>query len=153
MSRMKRWRRYIFHALSALSLLLCVAAVALWVRSGSDLYVSVPSWMLATLFAAMPCLWIYNRNLRKRAMRWARGGLGIDELYARGVVRPFVAIARELEVGAARLNVSGAVAAESLGPRASRLMGRMHPESARSQQAFLLVGMVTLLGFWVWSAR
>ena len=124
---------------------------------------STPLWLLSATFgialAGSIAAWLGYRHgvlpaMRiEDAMRWARGGLGIDELYARGVARPFVAITRELEVGAARLNVSVAVAAGSLGPRASRLMGRMHPESAHSQQVFLLAGTVMLLGFWIWSAR
>ncbi len=124
---------------------------------------STPLWLLSATFgialAGSIAAWLGYRHgvlpaMRiEDAMRWARGGLGIDTLYTRAVVRPFVAIARELEVGATRLNVSGTVAAGAFGLRALRLMGRAHPESTRSQQAFLLVGTVALLGFWIWSAR
>ena len=148
-------------ALGALGFGAVVSAGILPIGSGpTD---STPLWLLSAMFgialAGSIAAWLGYRHgvlpaMRiEDAMRWARGGLGIDTLYARAVVRPFVAIARELEVGAARLNVSGTVAAGSFGLRASRLMGRAHPESTRSQQAFLLVGTVALLGFWIWSAR
>ena len=124
---------------------------------------STPLWLLSATFgialAGSIAAWLgYRRGVLpatriEDAMRWARGGLGIEELYARGVGRPFVAVARELEVGAERVNAAGVDAVGSLALRASRSLARAHPESARAQQAFLLAGTVALLVFWIWSAR
>ena len=122
-----------------------------------------PLWLLFATFvialASSIAAWLgYRHGLMpaariEDAMRWARGGLGIDALHARGVVRPFAAVARELEVGAERVNERAVDAVGSIGLRASRVMGRAHPESARAQQALLLAGTVVLLAFWTWSAR
>ena len=89
----------------------------------------------------------------EHAMGWARGGLGIDALYARGVGRPFTAVARELEVGAEHVNERAIDTIGAIVLRASRAISRAHPGSARAQQALLLAGTVALLAFWTWSAR
>ena len=122
-----------------------------------------PVWLQAATFAVVlassAAAWLgYRHGLGRaarieRAMRWARGGLGVDGLYARAVVMPFGAVARELDDGAERVNewIVGGIGA--LGYRASRAMRGTSPASARAQQALLLAGTVVLLAFWTWSAR
>ena len=122
-----------------------------------------PLWLLIATFAialaSSSAAWLgYRRGLApagriEGAIRWAGGGLGIDALYARGIVRPFAAVARELEVGAERVNERAVDAVGSIGLRASRALRGVHPESGRAQQALLLAGTVVLLAFWTWSAR
>lgn len=148
-------------ALGALGFGAVVSAGILPIGSGPADH--APLWLLIATFvivlAASIAAWLgYRHGLMpaariEDAMRWARGGLAIDALYARGVVRPFAAVARELEVGAERVNERAIDAVGSIGLRASRVMGRAHPESARAQQALLLAGTVMLLAFWTWSAR
>ena len=148
-------------ALGALGFGAVVSAGILPIGSGpTD---NTPLWLLSATFgialAGSIAAWLgYRHGLPSATriedvMRWARGGLGIDALYTRGVVRPFAAVARELEVGAERVNADAIDAVGSIGLRASRLMGRAHPESARAQQAILLAGTVALLAFWIWSAQ
>jgi len=122
-----------------------------------------PVWLQAATFAVVlassAAAWLgYRHGLGRaarieRAMRWARGGLGVDGLYARAVVMPFGAVARELDDGAERVNewIVGGIGA--LGYRASRAMRGTSPASARAQQALLLAGTVVLVAFWTWSAR
>jgi NADH:ubiquinone oxidoreductase subunit 5 (subunit L)/multisubunit Na+/H+ antiporter MnhA subunit len=122
-----------------------------------------PVWLLGATFAiallASIAAWLgYRHGLRRaarleRAMRWARGGLGGDALYALAVTHPFHSVARELETGAERVNLWVVDAIGSLGQRASRALRGTSPESARAQQALLLAGTVVLLAFWTWSAR
>jgi len=122
-----------------------------------------PVWLqgatFAVVLASSAAAWLgYRHGLGRaarieRAMRWARGGLGVDGLYARAVVMPFGAVARELDDGAERVNewIVGGIGA--LGYRASRAMRGTSPASARAQQALLLAGTVVLVAFWTWSAR
>lgn len=148
-------------ALGALGFGAVVSAGILPIGSGpSD---SAPLWLLVATFgialAGSIAAWLgYRRGLRpaqriEAAMHWASGGLGFDALYALAVVRPFRAIARELEVGAERVNATAVDAVGSVALWTSRSIGRAYPESARAQQALLLAGTVALLAFWTWSAR
>lgn len=148
-------------ALGALGFGAVVSAGILPIGSGpSD---SAPLWLLVATFgialAGSIAAWLgYRHGLLpaariEGAMHWAAGGLGFDALYALAVVRPFRAIARELEVGAERVNATAVDGLGSVALRASRLVGRAYPESARAQQTLLLAGTVALLAFWTWSAR
>jgi NADH-quinone oxidoreductase subunit L len=148
-------------ALGALGFGAVVSAGILPIGSGpAD---EAPVWLLTATFAIVLAgsitAWLgYRHGLTpaariEDAMRWARGGLGIDALYARGIARPFAAVARELAIGAERVNEDAVDAVGSIALRASRVIGRANPESARAQQALLLAGTVVLLAFWTWSAR
>jgi NADH-quinone oxidoreductase subunit L len=124
-----------------------------------------PLWLLVATFAiALTCsiaAWFaYRRGLARvtpvatrldHAVGWARGGLGIDALYVRGIVRPFAAAARQLELSE-RMNEEAVDAVGRMAVRASRAVGRAHPTTARAQQALLLAGTAALLAFWTWSA-
>lgn len=122
-----------------------------------------PVWLLGATFtialAASIAAWLgYRHGLApaariERAMRWARGGLGVDALLVRGIARPFQAIARELDTGAERVNGSTVEALGSHALRVSRALRGASPDSPRAQQALLLAGTVALLAFWTWSAR
>jgi len=122
-----------------------------------------PVWLLGATFAVVlaPSIaaWLgYRHGLPaaariERAMRWARGGLGLDALYARAVADPFRAVARELDEGAERANDRAVGGLGTLAHRASNVMGGVSRASARAEQAFLLAGAVVLLAFWTWSAR
>jgi NADH-quinone oxidoreductase subunit L len=122
-----------------------------------------PVWLLVATFAialaASIAAWLgYRHGLPpaariERTLRWARGGLGIDALYSRGIERPFEAIARELDIGAEHANEWAVDAVGSLAVRASGALRRTTSESVRAQQALLLAGIVALLAFWTWSAR
>ena len=124
---------------------------------------NTPLWLLVATFgialAGSIAAWLgYRHGLLpaariEAAMHWASGGLGFDALYAFAVVRPFRAIARELEVGAERVNATVVDAVGSFAIQTSRLIGRAHPESGRAQQVLVLAGTVALLAFWTWSAR
>ncbi len=124
---------------------------------------TAPLWLpIATFALALAgsiVAWLVYRHGLTRAARiedtmgWARAGLAIDALYDRAVARPFAAIARELEVGAERVNERAVDAAGLVGLRASWAMHHVYPESARAQQALVLAGTVALLAFWTWSAR
>jgi NADH-quinone oxidoreductase subunit L len=148
-------------ALGALGFGAAVSAGILPIGSGpAD---QAPVWLLSATFAialaASIAAWLgYRHGLPpaariERAMRWSRGGLGIDALYARGIGRPFDAAARELGAGAERVSEWAVDAVGSLGLRASDALRRANPESARAQQALVLAGTVALLAFWTWSAR
>ena len=148
-------------ALGALGFGAVVSAGILPIGSGpSD---SAPLWLLVATFgialAGAIAAWLgYRHGLRpaariEGAMHWASGGLGFDALYAFAGVRPFRAIARELDQRAERLNAGAVDEVGSIALRASRLNSRAYPESARAQQTLLLVGTVALLAFWTWNAR
>jgi NADH-quinone oxidoreductase subunit L len=148
-------------ALGALGFGAVVSAGILPIGSGpAD---QAPVWLLVATFAialaASIAAWLgYRHGLPhavriERAMRWARGGFGVESLYAREIGRPFDAIAGELDAGAERVNEWAVDAIGSLGLRASDALRRANPESARAQQALLLAGTVALLAFWTWSAR
>ena len=151
-------------ALGALGFGAVVSAGILPIGSGpAD---DAPPWLLNATFAialsgSIAAWLVYRRGLTRaaavatsidHAVGWARGGLGIDALYVRGVVRPFAAIARELEVGAERVNEDAVDAIGRMATRASGAIGRAHPVTARAQQAVLLAGTAALLAFWTWSA-
>ena len=124
---------------------------------------TTPLWLLIATFAialagSIAAWLVYRHGLTRAvriegAMRWARAGLGIDALYGRTIVRPFAAIARELEVGAERVNERAVDAVSSIGLRASRAMQHSSLVSARAQQGLVLAGTAALLAFWTWSAR
>jgi NADH-quinone oxidoreductase subunit L len=148
-------------ALGALGFGAVVSAGILPIGSGpAD---QAPVWLLIATFAialaASIAAWLgYRHGLPhavriERAMRWARGGFGIEGLYTRGIGRPFDTIAGELDAGAERVNEWAVDAVGSVGLRASDALRRANPESARAQQALLLAGTVALLAFWTWSAR
>ena len=119
---------------------------------------TAPVWLLSATFAialaGSIAAWLGYRHGPARAARierltgWARSGLGFDRLYARVIVRPFAAIADELERGAKRANVDAIAAGIS---RASRIARRAQPEDARAQQTLVLAGTVVLLAFWILS--
>jgi NADH:ubiquinone oxidoreductase subunit 5 (subunit L)/multisubunit Na+/H+ antiporter MnhA subunit len=151
-------------ALGALGFGAVVSAGILPIGSGpAD---DAPLWLLIATFAiALSCsiaAWLAYRHGLARVTRvasridhavgWVRSGFGVDALYVRGVVRPFTAIARELEVGAELLNEGAVSAVGRVAIRASRAVGRAHPATARAQQALLLAGTAALLAFWTWSA-
>jgi NADH-quinone oxidoreductase subunit L len=89
----------------------------------------------------------------ENAMRWAHGGLGVEAIYDRVARRTFEAIARELSIGAERVNERAIDAVGAIAVRASTLLRRARPESAGAQQTLLVAGAVVLLAFWTWSAR
>jgi NADH-quinone oxidoreductase subunit L len=151
-------------ALGALGFGVVVSAGILPIGSGpAD---DAPLWLLvATLAIALVssiAAWLgYRRGVMRatwvvtrleRAIDWARGGLGIDTLYVRGVARPFAVVARELEVRVEPSNERVIDAVGWIAVRASLALRRAHPASARAQQALLLAGAVALLAFWTWSA-
>jgi len=127
---------------------------------------TAPLWLLIATFAIAlaGCIaaWLGYRHGPARAARierltgWARSGPAFDRLYARAIVRPFAAIASELERGAERAN-GGAIEAIAAGMSwASRAARRPTPDDARAQQAVLLAGTIALLAFWTlsgWSSR
>src|SRR5205823_14151010 len=92
----------------------------------------------------------------ERLTAWAHDGLRFDPLYARAIVRPFVAIARELERGAERANGDASDTIARGMSAASRVLRRVPLEDARAQQTLLLAGTVVLLAFWTlsgWGTR
>jgi NADH-quinone oxidoreductase subunit L len=125
-----------------------------------------PLWLIVATFAiVLTCstaAWLGYRHGVTRvtpvgtriegAIAWARGGLGVDALYVRGVAGPFAAAAREVEA-AERANDGAIDGVGSIAQRVSRLVGRARPRTARAEQALLLAGTVALLAFWTWSAR
>ena len=147
-------------ALAALGFGAVVSARVLPIGSGpAD---DAPLWLLIATFGAALIGsivgWLgYRHGLSagariERSMRWARAGLGVDAFYTLTVARPFGAIARELEVGAERVNAAAVDAVGSLAVRGSRAIRVAIPEGGRGQQALLLAGTVVLLAFWTWSA-
>jgi NADH-quinone oxidoreductase subunit L len=152
-------------ALGALGFGAAVSAQVLPIGSGPG--DDAPLWLLIATFAialiSSIAAWLaYRQGLTRsirvatrieRVIHRARGSLGSDALYVRGVVRPFTAISRDLEVGAERANERAIDAIGRMVVRASVAIGRAQPTSARAQQAALLTGMVVLLAFWTWSAR
>ena len=152
---------FVLLALGALGFGAVVSAGLVPIGSGpTD---STPLWLLVSTFAivlaASISAWLgYRHGLPhaariERAMRWARGGLGVDWLYAQAAVGPFDAAARELERGAERVNERAVDAAGALALWASRALGRAHPSSPRAEQALILAATVALLAFWTWSGR
>lgn len=122
-----------------------------------------PLWLIVATFAIVLAggiaAWLgYRHGLGpaeriERAMRWARGGLGVDAFYGRAIARPFDAVARELETGAERVNEAAVDGIGATAVRASTGFRRAYPDSTRAQQTLLLAGMVALLAFWTWTAR
>jgi len=148
-------------AIGALAFGALVSAGLLPIGSGpAD---EAPAWLLGAIFAVVLAssiaAWLgYHRGLRgaeriERAMRWARGGLGVDALYDRAVAIPFRTVARELDEGAERVNDQAVAGVGTLAQRGSDALRGAIPASARAQHALLLVGTVVLLAFWTWSAR
>ena len=145
-------------ALGALGFGAAVSAGVVPIGSGpAD---DAPVWLLVGTFAialaSSVAAWLgYRRGLGRaarleRAMRWARGGLGVDALYG-GVARAFAAIAEELDAGAGRMTGWTTAAAGSLGRRTARTT--CAASDARVVEALILTGTVVLLAFWSWSAR
>jgi len=122
---------------------------------------TAPLWLVSATFAialaGSIAAWLGYRHGPARAARierltaWARAGLGLDPLYARVIVRPFVSIARELERGAERANGDAGDAIARGMTAASLAMRRVPVEDARTQQTLFLAGTVVLLAFWTLS--
>jgi NADH-quinone oxidoreductase subunit L len=133
---------------------------------GSGRADEAPPWLIIATFAIVLissiAAWLgYRHGLTRatpvgarieRAIDLARGGLGVDALYVRGVADPFAWVAREVEV-AERANERAIDALGSMALRLSRLVERVRPETARAEQALLLAATVALLAFWTWGAR
>jgi NADH-quinone oxidoreductase subunit L len=122
-----------------------------------------PLWLIVATFGiavvAGAAAWLaYRHGPRRaapieRATRWARGGLGIDTLYARGIGGISAATARELEVGAERA-IEGSIGSVGTAARwASSVVRRADPAGPRGQQAWILAGVVALLAYWTWNGR
>ncbi len=151
-------------AIAAIGLGPAVATGLLPIGSGpAD---TAPLWLLSATFAialaGSIAAWLGYRHGPARAARierltaWSRDGLRFDQLYARAIVRPFAAIARELERGAERANGDALDSMARGISAASRAMRRLPLEDARAQQTLFLAGTVVLLAFWTlsgWSAR
>jgi len=153
--------------------LLAIAAIALGpavatglLPIGSGAADTAPLWLLGATFAialaGSIAAWLGYRHGPARAARierltaWARDGFGFDQLYARAIVRPFAAIAKELERGAERENGDALDAVARAMVAASRAVRGVPVEDARTQQTLLLAGTVVLLAFWTisgWIAR
>jgi NADH-quinone oxidoreductase subunit L len=148
-------------AIAALGFGAVVSARILPIGSGAA--DETPLWLLIATFGAALvgsiAAWLgYRHGLLaaarvERTIRWLRGDLGVDALYGLALVRPFDAIARELEVGAERVNEAAVEAVGSATVRVSRVVRRGVPESGWGQQALLFAGTIALLAFWTWSAR
>jgi NADH-quinone oxidoreductase subunit L len=147
-------------AIGALAFGAVVSAGLLPIGSGpAD---EAPVWLLAATFAVVLAssiaAWLaYRHGLARagrieRAVRWARGGFGVDALLDRAVLL-FRTVARELDEGAERVNDGAAGGIGAFAYRVSDALRLVSPTSARAQQALLLAGAVVLLAFWTWSAR
>jgi len=134
-----------------------------FVPIGSGPADQAPVWLLGATFAVVLASaiagWLaYRHGLARaarieRAMRWARGGFGVDVLFTRAVAIPFRSAARELDQGAERVNDRMLGGVGALARRASDAMRGASPAGAQAQQVLLLAGTVVLLAFWTWSAR
>jgi hypothetical protein len=134
-----------------------------FVPIGSGPADDAPLWLIVATFGiavvAGAAAWlVYRHGPRRaapidRAMRWARGGLGIDTLYTRGIGGIGAATARELEVGAERA-IEGFIGWVGTAARwASSVVRRADPAGPRGQQAWILAGVVALLAYWTWNGR
>ncbi len=123
---------------------------------------AAPPWLLIATFAAavvgsVAAGLIYRRGIvaaarAERCMRWARSGLGFDALYARGIMRPFAGLGRELERGAERSLDDALEGIGALVGRSSRAMGR-RSFGGRAPPMVLVAGAVVLLAFWTWTGQ
>lgn len=130
---------------------------------GSGAADEAPAWLLVGTFGialiASAAAWLaYRHGLARaarieHALRWARGGLGLDTLSRRLVVHPFAWVARELDRGAESANLRAVDAIGSGIASTSRLVRRAQPDGTRTEQALILAATVALLAYWTWSAR
>ena len=98
--------------------------------------------------------WIlYRRGLPQaagieRIVGRAAGGFGVDRFYRLMLVRPFAAVARELDQRAEPANERAVDGVATLATRASVAVRRLQSGSLRGYETLLLTGVVILLAFW-----
>ena len=78
----------------------------------------------------------------------AAGGFGVDRFYQLMLVRPFAAVARELDQRAEHANERAVDGVATLATRASVAVRRLQSGSLRGYETLLLTGVVILLAFW-----
>jgi len=78
----------------------------------------------------------------------AAGAFDVDRLYRAAFVRPFAALARDLEAGAERANERAVDGIGGLIVRGGATVRRLQGGSVRGYEALLLTGAVILLAFW-----
>lgn len=117
-----------------------------------------PGWLLAvsTVLGVGGVLlgWLVYRNglggaaAVERISGRAAGGFGVDRIYRAAFVKPFAAVARELERSAEHANERAVDGLAGLVVRAGARLRGLQAGSVRGYEALLLTGAVILLAFW-----